>query len=211
MEQLTHRADAVIFTPHIFVSHFLAYLLQSEHPDLIVIEHSYWERNLIDMDSKTLKLVVIDTAQAYFTPQVVANLRKNRPQVGIVGLEMQNLRRQLQVQFDTVINTQMTHNEVRTALVSFLQERVRTAPPQLSKREIEILQRLVQGKTAKEIGEELFISVHTVTSHRKNISAKLGIRSISAMAIYAANMKLIDPAEVGDVREIEEILPAREV
>ena len=100
----------------------------------------------------------------------------------------------------------MTHNDVRSTLISFFQAREqRPQQPQLSRREIEVLQLLVKGKTAKEIGEELFISVHTVTSHRKNISAKLGIRSISAMAIYAANMKLIDPAEVRESPVQEDI------
>ncbi len=197
MEQLTRNAEAVIFTPHTFVSHFLSFLLHTDYPEMIVVEHAFWERNLIDMESKALKLIVIDTAQAYFTPQVVANMRKTKPNVAIVGLEMQPMRKQLQVQFDAMVNTFMTHNEVRTTLVSFFQTQTqRATQPVLSRREIEVLQLLVKGKTAKEIGEELFISVHTVTSHRKNISAKLGIRSISAMGIYASEMKLIDPAEI---------------
>lgn len=206
MELLTHRAEAVIFTPHLFVSHFLSFLLHTDYPEMVVVEHAYWERNLIDMDSSRLKLVVIDTAQAYFTPQMVQQIRKTKPNAGVVGLEMQPMRRQIQVQFDALINTFMTHNDVRSTLISFFQAREqRPQQPQLSRREIEVLQLLVRGKTAKEIGEELFISVHTVTSHRKNISAKLGIRSISAMAIYAANMKLIDPAEVRESPVQEDI------
>ena len=206
MELLTHRAEAVIFTPHLFVSHFLSFLLHTDYPEMVVVEHAYWERNLIDMDSSRLKLVVIDTAQAYFTPQMVQQIRKTKPNAGVVGLEMQPMRRQIQVQFDALINTFMTHNDVRSTRISFFQAREqRPQQPQLSRREIEVLQLLVKGKTAKEIGEELFISVHTVTSHRKNISAKLGIRSISAMAIYAANMKLIDPAEVRESPVQEDI------
>ena len=206
MELLTHRAEAVIFTPHLFVSHFLSFLLHTDYPEMVLVEHAYWERNLIDMDSSRLKLVVIDTAQAYFTPQMVQQIRKTKPNAGVVGLEMQPMRRQIQVQFDALINTFMTHNDVRSTLISFFQAREqRPQQPQLSRREIEVLQLLVKGKTAKEIGEELFISVHTVTSHRKNISAKLGIRSISAMAIYAANMKLIDPAEVRESPVQEDI------
>ena len=204
MEVLTHRAQTIIFTPHVFVAHFIAYLLQLDFPEMVVVHHPYWERHTIDLDSNYLKLVVVDTAQAYFAPQPIIALRKNKPEVTIVGLEMQMMRRQLQVQFDATINTLMNHNEVRTVLTNiFRVQEKRPQRPQLSKREIEVLQRLVQGKTAKEIGEEHFISVHTVTSHRKNISTKLGIRSISAMAIYAANVKLIDPADVRENPEPE--------
>ena len=58
MELLTHRAEAVIFTPHLFVSHFLSFLLHTDYPEMVVVEHAYWERNLIDMDSSRLKIVV---------------------------------------------------------------------------------------------------------------------------------------------------------
>ncbi len=62
----------------------------------------------------------------------------------------------------------------------------------LSKRETDVLKLLVIGKSNKEIAEELFISIHTVVTHRKNISNKLGIKSTAAMAIYAVAKNIID-------------------
>ncbi len=62
----------------------------------------------------------------------------------------------------------------------------------LSDREIEVLKLLIKGKTNKEIADELFISIHTVISHRKNITGKLGIKSTGAMAIYAVANNIID-------------------
>lgn len=56
----------------------------------------------------------------------------------------------------------------------------------LSSREVEVLTQLASGKTQKEIAEMLCISTTTVVTHRKNISTKLGIRSISGLALYAA-------------------------
>ncbi|MEN6618018.1 MAG: LuxR C-terminal-related transcriptional regulator [Rikenellaceae bacterium] len=61
----------------------------------------------------------------------------------------------------------------------------------LSDREKEVLKLLVKGETAKEIASRLFISTHTVVTHRKNISAKLGIKTTSAMAIYAVAANII--------------------
>ena len=55
----------------------------------------------------------------------------------------------------------------------------------LSAREIEVLREIARGKTFKEIADALFISVNTVTTHRKNISTKLGIRSVSGLTVYA--------------------------
>ena len=52
------------------------------------------------------------------------------------------------------------------------------------------------GKSNKEIAEMLFISVHTVTTHRKNISAKLGIHSPAGLTIYAILHNIVDINEV---------------
>lgn len=62
----------------------------------------------------------------------------------------------------------------------------------LSERETEVLKLLVSGLQNKEIAEKLFISIHTVITHRKNISTKLGVKSTAAMAIYAVANNLID-------------------
>ena len=56
---------------------------------------------------------------------------------------------------------------------------------ELSQREIDVLCLLAKGVTNKEIADRLFISISTVLAHRKNISAKLGIRSISGLSVYA--------------------------
>ncbi len=62
----------------------------------------------------------------------------------------------------------------------------------LSDREIDVLKLLVSGKQNKEIAEILCISIHTVVSHRKNITHKLGVKSLAAMAIYAVSKNIID-------------------
>ncbi|WP_347840340.1 helix-turn-helix transcriptional regulator [uncultured Draconibacterium sp.] len=62
----------------------------------------------------------------------------------------------------------------------------------LSEREIDVLKLLAIGKANKEIAEELFISIHTVISHRKNISNKLGVKSTAALVIYAVANGLVD-------------------
>lgn len=55
----------------------------------------------------------------------------------------------------------------------------------ISKREQEILNLVAKGKTSPEIGEELFISVRTVQSHRANIMQKLGIKNAAGLVRYA--------------------------
>lgn len=58
-------------------------------------------------------------------------------------------------------------------------------PNMLSAREIEVLALVAQGFINKEIADKLNISLTTVITHRKNITEKLGLRSVSALTIYA--------------------------
>lgn len=62
----------------------------------------------------------------------------------------------------------------------------------LTEREKEILKLVAQGLTNKEISDKLFISVYTVITHRKNISAKLGIKTISGLTTYAILNGLVE-------------------
>ena len=63
---------------------------------------------------------------------------------------------------------------------------------ELTKRETAVLVELAQGKTNKEIADALNVSVHTVISHRKNISHKTGIKSVAGLTVYAMLNNLID-------------------
>lgn len=66
----------------------------------------------------------------------------------------------------------------------------------LSQREKEILGCVVKGMTNKEIAEKLYISVHTVITHRRNITRKLQVHSAAGLTIYAIVNKLVDISEV---------------
>lgn len=65
----------------------------------------------------------------------------------------------------------------------------------LTTTEMEIVKAIAQGKTTKEIAAERFSSVHTVTTHRKNIFRKLGINTAHEAVKYALRAGLIDASE----------------
>ena len=64
----------------------------------------------------------------------------------------------------------------------------------LTETEMEIVKAIAQGKTTKEIAAERFSSIHTVTTHRKNIFRK-GINTAHEAVKYALRAGLIDPSE----------------
>lgn len=69
----------------------------------------------------------------------------------------------------------------------------------LSQREKEIVICVVKGMTNKEIAENLFLSIHTVITHRRNISKKLQIHSAAGLTIYAIVNKLVTLNDVKDL------------
>ncbi len=71
----------------------------------------------------------------------------------------------------------------------------------LTDREIEILSSVVKGLTNKEIAQKLFLSTHTVISHRRNITRKLEIHSTAGLTIYAIVNKLVSLDEIKSVIE----------
>ena len=62
----------------------------------------------------------------------------------------------------------------------------------LSDREIEVMSLIVQGYINKEIADRLNIGLATVITHRKNIMDKLGLKSVSALTIYAVMHGYVD-------------------
>ena len=68
-------------------------------------------------------------------------------------------------------------------------------PSVLTATEVEIVKAIAQGKTTKEIANERFSSIHTITTHRKNIFRKLGINTAHEVVKYALRAGLIDSSE----------------
>lgn len=92
--------------------------------------------------------------------------------------------------FREIINVVDKRDEIYRKLQVLIQEKVEsthnyTQQTELSEREKTILKFVAKGFTNKEIADKLFLSAHTVITHRKNITNKLGIKTISGLTIYA--------------------------
>ncbi len=74
---------------------------------------------------------------------------------------------------------------------SSIEEEEDCTPTTLSEREIEITQLIADGLTSRKIADKLFISPHTVQTHRKNIMRKLKVNSVSELVVYAMKAGLV--------------------
>lgn len=75
-------------------------------------------------------------------------------------------------------------------------EKEGTEPEVLSQREKEIVTCVVKGMTNKAIADKLFLSIHTIITHRRNIARKLQIHSPAGLTIYAIVNKLVELEEI---------------
>lgn len=66
-------------------------------------------------------------------------------------------------------------------------------PVSLSEREIQIIKMIAEGLTNAQIAEDLFLSNHTINTHRKNILSKLGIKNTAGIVMYAVKTNLVSP------------------
>ena len=122
------------------------------------------------------------------------------PETRLCGILIAQADASREALFDKVVYAYDSPEELRRKIESLLSvaepEESRSTGEELTEREKEVLIELVKGFTNKEIGENLNLSVHTVISHRKNITRKLDIKSSSGLTIYAIMNRLISIDEV---------------
>ncbi len=63
----------------------------------------------------------------------------------------------------------------------------------ITEREMEIIKLIAEGYSNKEIAEQLFLSTHTITTHRKNIMAKLKVNNTAGVVMFAVRENLLTP------------------
>ncbi|MGZ4158606.1 MAG: response regulator transcription factor, partial [Bacteroidia bacterium] len=63
----------------------------------------------------------------------------------------------------------------------------------ISDREMEIIKLIAEGFSNKEVADKLFLSTHTITTHRKNIMNKLGVNNTAGLVLFAVRENLVSP------------------
>ncbi len=124
----------------------------------------------------------------------LAALTQARPSMTLVALVYQYVEPQLLEAFGTVLDIREQGSHVSQRLRESCQPTRDTADDsyELSDRETEVLLLVAQGCSSKEIADRLHISIHTVNTHRKNITHKTGIKSVAGLAVYAMLHNLIN-------------------
>lgn len=102
-------------------------------------------------------------------------------------------------EYDGVLSIYDSAPQLVRKLHAALEQSAATPPAEsyeLSEREREMLVSIARGMTNKEIADRYNISIHTVISHRKNISRKTGIKTIAGLTVYALLNNIISEADL---------------
>ena len=149
------------------------------------------------------EILIINPLLTAYGDGSLTKLLRDYPGMVTVALVTSYVDKNILKQFKDVIemndNKQKVVSKIFSLLsdTSFTQEKNENV--ELSNREIDVLVALAKGMTNKEISDKLFISVHTVITHRKNIIRKTGIKSVSGLTVYALLNNLVDESEIYEV------------
>jgi DNA-binding CsgD family transcriptional regulator len=140
-------------------------------------------------------LVIINPSFIQNNLKAYKNLKKQNDSVAWVGIVYSYFEPQFLKAFDGIINISEPSHDIISNITNILnsnnQKDSDILDDVLSDREIDVLKLMATGMANKEIADKLNISINTVITHRKNISQKTGIKTISGLTIYAVVKKYI--------------------
>lgn len=128
------------------------------------------------------------------------DIRKSslNPDIKIFAIEISKLSRATLSLYDDHLHVTDDINEIKNKIITAISiENIDNEEKEnLSAREKEIISNVVKGFTNQEIADKLFLSIHTVMTHRRNIAKKLQIHSATGLTIYAIVNKIVDLSEI---------------
>lgn len=129
----------------------------------------------------------------------IANYKRDNPDTKVVALVSGYFDNKTLVDFDgsiSIFDDLDTVNDTISSVLHIEEDDDNIETEQLSQREKEIIGCVAKGLTNKAIAEKLSISIHTVITHRRNISKKLQIHSSAGLAIYAIVNKIVEIQDI---------------
>jgi DNA-binding NarL/FixJ family response regulator len=149
--------------------------------------------------SSDANLVIIDpTLLGFHNKGFLLQLGKEHPNLIVIALVTSYLDHAMLAPYKGFIEINDTRSKIISKMNEFSQcdTSKKSDDVELSKREIDVLVAVAKGMMNKEIADQMNISIHTVISHRKNITRKTGIKSVSGLTVYALLNNLIDEKEL---------------
>jgi DNA-binding NarL/FixJ family response regulator len=204
-------------------SHFLSrkglVVLLNENADFVLLTEALSTSDLINQ-SKFYKpdLIIIDYTSVNYSLEGLQQIVKNYPKAKLLAItQLQSneiISKGLKIGITSHLLKDCDQDEIIEAIYkttkgekficgkianALLNEKSTTIPEyscqgmNISDREMEIITLIAEGYSNKEVADKLFLSTHTVTTHRKNIMNKLGVNNTAGLVLFAVRENLVSP------------------
>lgn len=152
------------------------------------------------LKNTSVDIIIIDTGLwGYSSRRQFRSLISEYSDAAIIGVNTLALDDESKKLYDELFSIydapSVIINKLRAANTSE-REQSEQNKNELSIREQEILVCVAKGMLNKEIADKFNISIHTVITHRKNITKKTGIKTVAGLTVYALLNNLIDPNSI---------------
>jgi len=195
----------------------------SAQTDLPIISEAINSEELCEqVQLSSPSMVILDFTSEGFTIDVISKIKSIKPDVRFIAItpeqNAQTLIDALRLGVNSYVKKNCALDEIVNAVIETsrgnkffcgqILETIQRAeidvnhldfdplncdPVILSERENEIIKLVAEGNTNGKIAELLFLSNHTVNTHRKNIMAKLGVKNTAGIVMYAVKMNIVSP------------------
>jgi DNA-binding CsgD family transcriptional regulator len=184
-----HSGNCIIIHPWPIVQIGLTNILQSLKVDVAAYYLTTPENEIIQTWNDLF--VLIDSKEIEMIQKQYKSFKRRN--IDIIGIHFEDSHIDDGLPMDEILYPSDTQGMMFSKLKPFSNFGKHKQPSlHLSDREIEVLKLVATGFSNKQISEKLFISIHTVISHRKHITIKLGVKSISGLTFYAILNDLIE-------------------
>ena len=185
------RINIAVIEPSQIIFEGLSYILMKFRRNIYLYRFNDLEELKNSLSNESFNLAIVNPAAVQNRLPDFIKLKNLQPGILWIALVYSFYDEEILQKFDDSISVTASPEQITNKIMQINQASEKNAQDDLSEREIEVLTQMVKGFANKEIADNLNISVHTVISHRKNITEKTGIKSLSGLTIYAISRKII--------------------
>jgi len=199
----------------------LKVVLQPEFDNEIILVKNYDSllENLYDLENPIL---IIDYTSDGFSLDKIVDIKHMYPSVNIMAItpftNAQTIVEAVKAGVSSHVKKECSAKEIKSALNSTLSgekffcsdianqlksesinidkisfKSLAPSSLQISERELQIIQFIAEGYTNSQIAAIIYLSNHTVNTHRKNIMKKLGVNNTAGIVMYAVKTEMVSP------------------
>jgi DNA-binding CsgD family transcriptional regulator len=186
-----NRINIAVIEPSLIICEGLSNILMKLKKDFYIYRFNDLDEFRISATKENFNVAVVNPSLIQNRMTDFIKLKNIQSGVVWIALVYSFYDEEILHKFDDILSVTASIDQITNKIVQINQTSDKNTHDDLSDREIEVLTQMVKGFANKEIADMLNISIHTVISHRKNITEKTGIKSLSGLTIYAITKKII--------------------